>query len=493
MAWPYLSRGTQPLLRRNCRYHMVVFLLTFTSYVLYHASRKAFSSVKVSISSFWILHSTRVYPNSTYFSLNTQQAILLWGTLDTISLFSCAVGLFMNGIVGGWIGLRWLMAIGMCCKGIMTFSFGTLSKWPCFYNKWFYFSLWMFNGLLESTGWPLVVAIMDIWFGITGQGFLLGLWGACASMGNVLGACVSVLLLQYGYEYTFLVTAFMQLTAGLIIIFTICISPEQPAVIYIERESDSEDELERMIMMYGEIDTDGLEENEYYDFVEVVEGQNDLLLRPIVFHEVSPFPEVLLHSLTNACVKLVNYSFFFWLPFYLNSSFGFAEAKVSQFSVWYDLEEIVNGTFQGFLSDVVQKRSMFALCVLLTIGSLVGYNHTPKNKAINALLMSITGLFIGGPSNVTGSVISTGLGCPEQMQGSRKALATGTGIANTTVSIDTAVGQYLVSLIQDKLRWMWVFWFFVLVTACTLLLISVLLLREIRNFVQRRLAPTFRE
>ena len=48
------------------------------------------------------------------------------------------------------------------------FVFGTLTEWLHFYNKGLYCSLWIVNGLLQSTGWPCVVAVMGNWFGKAG-------------------------------------------------------------------------------------------------------------------------------------------------------------------------------------------------------------------------------------------------------------------------------------------------------------------------------------
>lgn len=50
---------------------------------------------------------------------------------------------------------------------------------------------------------------------------------------------------------------------------------------------------------------------------------------------------VLQYSLAYACLKLVNYSFFFWLPFYLSSNFGWKEAEADRLSVWYDVGGII--------------------------------------------------------------------------------------------------------------------------------------------------------
>lgn len=50
---------------------------------------------------------------------------------------------------------------------------------------------------------------------------------------------------------------------------------------------------------------------------------------------------VLQYSLSFACLKLVNYSFFFWLPFYLSNNYGWKEAEADRLSVWYDVGGII--------------------------------------------------------------------------------------------------------------------------------------------------------
>lgn len=47
------------------------------------------------------------------------------------------------------------------------------------------------------------------------------------------------------------------------------------------------------------------------------------------------------YSLSFACLKLVNYSFFFWLPFYLSNNYGWKEAEADRLSVWYDVGGII--------------------------------------------------------------------------------------------------------------------------------------------------------
>ncbi|EHB04426.1 Sugar phosphate exchanger 3 [Heterocephalus glaber] len=493
MAWPSVfQRGA--LLTRFSHHHVVVFLLTFFSYSLLHASRKTFSNVKVSISKQWTpsaWNTSAELPveiwSSNWLFPSTEEATLFLGTLDTIFLFSYAVGLFISGVVGDRLNLRWVLSFGMCSSALVVFIFGTLTEWVHFYNKWFYCILWIVNGLLQSTGWPCVVAVMGNWFGKAGRGVVFGLWSACASVGNILGACLASSVLQYGYEYAFLVTASVQFAGGIVIFFGLLVSPEEIGLPGVEGKENLEEDSRRPLI-------NAENEDEYEATYSIQEASAITQVKAISFGQACCLPGVIPYSLAYACLKLVNYSFFFWLPFYLSNNFGWREAEADKLSIWYDVGGIVGGTLQGFISDVLQKRApVLALSLLLAVGSLVGYSRSPNNKSINALLMTVTGFFIGGPSNMISSAISADLGRQELIQGSSEALSTVTGIVDGTGSIGAAVGQYLVSLIQDNLGWIWVFYFFILMTSCTILFISPLIAREVASLVQRRQAHVLSE
>lgn len=483
-------------------HHVAVFLLTFFSYSLLHASRKTFSNVKVSISSQWTPSdfndsALELQPhelwNSSHLFPDTGEATLFLGTLDTIFLFSYAVGLFVSGIVGDRLNMRWVLSFGMCSSALVVFVFGTVSEWLHFYNKWFYCCLWILNGLLQSTGWPCVVAVMGNWFGKAGRGFVFGLWSACASVGNILGAFLASSVLQYGYEYAFLVTAAVQFAGGVIVFFGLVTSPKEVGLPDVGEDSDGVGAAEEDVsepLMGGSDNSD--EDDQNYS-IQAADPSRNPQVKAIGFFQACCLPGVMLYSLAYACLKLVNYSFFFWLPFYLSSNFGWKEAEADRLSIWYDVGGIIGGTIQGLISDLLQKRApVLALSLILAVGSLFGYSRSPNSKVINAVIMAVTGFFIGGPSNMISSAISADLGRQEMVKGSSEALATVTGIVDGTGSIGAAVGQYLVSLIQENLGWMWVFYFFILMTSSTVLFITPLIVREIsallRQTSTRRLA-----
>lgn len=471
--------------------------------MLLHSSRKTFSNVKVSISAQWtpsLQNSTAATfsPSETWednhlFS-DEEQATLFLGALDSIFLFSYAVGLYLSGVIGDRVNLRYVLCVGLCGSAVVEFLFGTVTEWLKIYNVYLYIVLWVLNGLLQSAVWPCVVAVMGNWFGKSGRGFIFGLWSACASVGNILGAFLASSVLKYGYEYAFLVTSVVQFAGGIVVFFGLLTSPKEVGLSLecetglspVETDSDShrplmsdEEEEEVEVEVYAQRD-------------HTVQQPEELPIeqpRPIGFCQAFCLPGVLPYSLAYACLKLVNYSFFFWLPFYLSNNFSWREAEADRLSVWYDVGGIIGGTIQGLISDFMGKRSpVLALSLLFAMGALVGYSHSPNDQVINAVLLATTGFFTGGPSNMISSAISADLGRQDALRGSQEALATVTGIVDGTGSIGAAVGQYLVSLIESKLGWMCVFYFFVVMTGGSIVFISPLIFREVRAIWRERRA-----
>ncbi|XP_063497731.1 sugar phosphate exchanger 3 isoform X11 [Symphalangus syndactylus] len=317
MAWPNVFQRAS-LLSQFSHHHVVVFLLTFFSYSLLHASRKTFSNVKVSISEQWTpsaFNTSIELPveiwSSNHLFPSAEKATLFLGTLDTIFLFSYAVGLFISGIVGDRLNLRWVLSFGMCSSALV---------------------------------------------------------------------------------YAFLVTASVQFAGGIVIFFGLLVSPEEIGLSGIEAEENFEEDSHRPLI------NDGENEDEYEPNYSIQDDSSVAQVKAISFYQACCLPGVIPYSLAYACLKLVNYSFFFWLPFYLSNNFGWKEAEADKLSIWYDVGGIIGGTLQGFISDVLQKRApVLALSLLLAVGSLIGYSRSPNDKSVNALLMTVTVFSVSYP------------------------------------------------------------------------------------------------
>ncbi|KAK0146721.1 Sugar phosphate exchanger 3 [Merluccius polli] len=288
-------------------------------------------------------------------------------------------GLYISGMIGDRMNLRYVLCFGLCGSATVEFVFGTLTEWLHLYNVYLYCGLWVLNGLLQSAVWPCVVAVMGNWFGKSGRGFVFGLWSACASVGNILGAFLASSVLKYGYEYAFLVTSVVQFAGGVVVFFGLLTSPKEVGL-YLESETGlgpvvkRDSESQRPLMSDEEEDDEG-RDGGYYS-VEQPEAPKEEPPQPINFLQAFLLPGVLPYSLAYACLKLVNYSFFFWLPFYLSSNYGWKEAQADRLSIWYDVGGIVGGTVQGLVSDFLGKRApVLAVSLLLAMGALVGYSH----------------------------------------------------------------------------------------------------------------------
>ena len=66
---------------------------------------------------------------------------------------------------------------------------------------------------------------ISVWISCS-RGLIFGVWSACASVGNIIGAALAATFLKYGYEYPFLVCAILLLCCGIICLFGIVPSPE---------------------------------------------------------------------------------------------------------------------------------------------------------------------------------------------------------------------------------------------------------------------------
>ncbi|KAI0225787.1 Sugar phosphate exchanger 3 [Lamellibrachia satsuma] len=470
-------------------HHGIVFVLTFMGYAFFHATRKTFSNVKVILKAEWTpsFHNdsfNETKPDDTWNSHHlfesTKVAEDFLGVLDTVFMFAYAVGLYISGIVGDRLDMRKVLAFGMCGSALCVFLFGTVSEWLHLYSITYYIILWIINGLLQSTGWPAMVAVMGNWFGRSSRGLILGLWSACASVGNIIGTLMASSVLHYGYQYTFLVTSAALFGWGIVIFFALVPSPAELGMSIADSDRNSQpapsqpgghtEEAEPLLL-------DSTREDSGLDNSPKIRQE-----KAVGFFRAVLLPGVIPYSLAYACLKFVNYAFFFWLPLYLTSAYHWPTANADEISIWYDVGGIVAGVIGGVISDVIGVRAPIVVAMLaLAAPSLYFYTWSPNNHLVNALLMSVVGFFIGGPASLISAAISADLGREGPIKGNDKAMATVTGIIDGSGSVGAGIGQVLIPIFHQKLGWHWVFYIFIMMTLCTLICILPVLVREVRN------------
>ncbi|KAH9503589.1 hypothetical protein Btru_066915 [Bulinus truncatus] len=489
------------VLTRAASHKAAVFIITFFSYAFFHANRKAFSNVKSSAADVWTPHNLTdraLEPRNLWYSHDmfetNDDAVKFEGVLDTAFMLAYAAGLFLNGYIGDRVNMRILLSAGMLSTSVLVFFFGCALEWLHFYNKYLYVCIWIANGLMQSTGWPVVVACMGNWFGHSSRGVLLGIWSACASVGNIIGALLVSSVLSYGYEYAFLVTSTVLFGASFMVFFGLIPSPvdvglEGPSDPVSEDKNSSiniRNEDQEPLLTGGHLVESINRPRSYHDTSdeekEVVYDVQAVKPSSMSFWKACLLPGVIPYALAYAFLKLVNYSFFFWLPFYLNNSFHWDESTADQLSTAYDIAGIVGGTVFGFLSDRLGKRTvMIVPMLILSIPSLLLYSYSPNDRTINVVLMSLIGCLIGGAANLISAAVSADLGCQKAIQGDDRALATVTGVIDGTGSLGAALGQIAVPYLQSGLGWHSVFYLFMICMFLTAVCLMPLFVKEISS------------
>ncbi|XP_078482380.1 sugar phosphate exchanger 3-like [Ciona intestinalis] len=473
-------------------HHVAVFILTFFCYVWFHATRKTFSNIKDDISKEWTPTPCNLTwpcpsPNKTWSSHNLfesyDDAKPFLGLLDTVFMFCYAVGLYFSGIIGDRFELRKVLAIGMWLSGILVFTFGTLTQWVHFYNKAFYIIIWGLNGLAQSCGWPSVVAVMGNWFGKSSRGLIFGVWSSCASVGNIIGTLLASQVIDYGYEQAFLVTSVPLFCTGFIVFFGLVSSPTEIGLSdpnKIEPEIKPDESVASIREIISDDEPLVVGSNPSVNEENCDKNENET--KPIGFFRAILLPGVIPYSLAYGCLKLVNYAFFFWLPYYLTNNFKWDDSKADDVSTWYDVGGIIGGIVFGVITDRFENRAPVLVGMLVVAPFTVwGYERSPNNVAINSVLMSLIGIFVGGASNIISSAVTAELGKQPAVGQNVDALATVTGILDGTSSIFAAVGQYLVAVIQTHLGWDWVFYSFIIMIILSLVCLIPMITNDVKT------------
>ncbi|CAI5453761.1 unnamed protein product [Caenorhabditis angaria] len=441
----------------------VVFFVTFTSYGLYHASRKALSGVKSSIMSDWMSNST----HPPLFEHDADAKHFL-GSLDAIFMTAYAAALFFWGMLGDRLNPKYVVAAGMVGSAVTLTLFGTIPKLLNFYSIYYYILTYIAFGLVQACGWPSEIAIMAAWFGKGNRGFIMGAWAACQPVGNIFGSIFTALVLPMGYEYTFLLNSLLILIGAIIVFISIDSKPQ-----------DSEGS-------YNNLE----ENNTRFRMQQLKKVQNPSTSHgePISLIKALLLPGVLAYCICNACLKLVNYAFFFWLPLYLTDAYHWQESQADQLSIWYDFGGIIGSVVGGYITDKMGKRSPLIVGMLVcSIGSLFLYAHIGPHMLWNALVMTSVGFTVSGPYNLIVGSISIDLGSQPALAGNTQAMSTVSGLLDGTGSAGSAIGQVLIPVIQEDLGWKAVFYVFMVLNVFAILAISkrfiadMKSLRRIRN------------
>ncbi|KAL9240380.1 hypothetical protein vseg_014606 [Gypsophila vaccaria] len=501
--------------KRSLSYHTyqgIVLGVTFLSYMTYHLTRKTTSIVKsaldpqtpvpASSSSSSLLLGMNSYPwqrnylnmsngnnsvlgsagGSGWAPFNGSDGTQLLGYLDVAFLAVYATGMFFSGHIGDRMNLRVFLTIGMLGTGLFTTMFG-VGYWLNIHNFYYYLIVQMLAGVLQSTGWPSVVALVGNWFGKGSRGLIMGVWNAHTSMGNITGSLIASALLKYGWGWSMVVPGGIITVAGLVVFFFLPVSPLSCGMHMGEEESSSPKK--------------GALAEPFIPFLDSVEESDDEEQGAVGFIKAWRIPGVATYALCLFFAKLVAYTFLYWLPFYISyTEIGgeyLSSETAGNLSTFFDIGGVIGGILAGFFSDKLDARAItaasFTYCTIPALYLYRSYGFI--NLYMNVVLMFVAGMFVNGPYALITTAVSADLGTHESLRGNARALATVTAIIDGTGSIGAAVGPLLTGYIS-AISWDAVFTMLMSAALIAGLLLTKLVIEEVRTKIdQTRIRPNF--
>ncbi|KGL73180.1 Sugar phosphate exchanger 2, partial [Tinamus guttatus] len=142
----------------------------------------------------------------------------LFGALDNAFLVAYAVGMFISGIFGERLPLRYYLSSGMLLSGLFTALFGLGYFWNI-HVLWYYIVMQICNGLVQTTGWPAVVACVGNWFGKGKRGLIMGVWNSHTSVGNIVGSLLAGVWVSSVWGLSFVVPGIVIASVGIVCFF----------------------------------------------------------------------------------------------------------------------------------------------------------------------------------------------------------------------------------------------------------------------------------
>lgn len=200
-------------------------------------------------------------------------------------------------------------------------------------------------------------------------------------------------------------------------------------------------------------------------------------------------PGVIPYSLAFAFLKMVNYVFFFWLPFYLSSTYGWPESAADRLSIWYDVGGVVGATVAGALGNRFQKRALVLTCMLVAGVPMLYVYGSPgagRDMTVNAAMLVCLGGLIGGVANIISAAVSADLGRQDSIRGDKEAMATVAGIIEGTGTMGAALGQVAVPYLSAAFGWRSVFYLLMVATSLTVVNILPIVVAEVKDVVRSR-------
>ena len=445
------------------RFFMV--FITYVSCAAFHASRESYVAVKAN------LQSQLAFPTQ------------LLGTLDTTFLVFYGTGLLFSGSIGARYGNKLVACFGLAGTAVIIAVLGCATKgWimdlPANGDEaWgqaarFYLPLWALNGLVQSLGFPNLVAVTSGWVDASQRGLILGLWSTTSAAGDIIGLNVATYVLEGGpgvdgaqvqptpwQNVFFVVAIYLSVTACLLAFLVDDVAAAAHATSHTNETADETSSLLKGAAKAagGNGATDSGADAEAGDVGSsaITSAEETVKGRPANvfsgFVDAFSVPGVLDWSLSYFFIKTVTYTILFWMPYYLTLTLDSVSAA-DNLTVLFDVAMIIGTATLGGATDACGGSRSPVFVGSFIVGSLPLLFLPVLQESIPhyAAAFAILGVFTGGPAHMYGTAVSVDLGESAAAMGKPGLVSSLSGLIDGIGTLGAALGQSLVARLASE-------------------------------------------
>lgn len=332
------------------------------------------------------------------------------------------LGQFVMGPLADRFGARKVVGAGLLLAAAANIGMG-LAPWYAAL-----FVLGMLNGVGQSAGWPGLVKMMAAWYRPEERGVVMAWWTTNYVLGGFLATVLAAWLLKnplFGIEGALervfvLPSLLLILIAAVFLLLARNRPPDAPAALPGEG-------------------------------VPVARAMGEALRRPVVW----------VTGVTAFLLKVMRYSFLYWLPLYMVERMRYAEDEAGYASSVFELVGFAGALMAGYASDKLFGARRFPVACLMLLGLAGACLLHPTIAALgwwgNVAGIALIGMMLYGPDTLMQGAASQDAGTPE-------SAATAAGLICGIASAGQLVSPYITALLATRYGWDSLFHLFVVVS-----------------------------
>jgi OPA family sugar phosphate sensor protein UhpC-like MFS transporter len=302
------------------------------------------------------------------------------------------------------------------------------------------------NGLAQATGWSNSMKTMSNWFSIDERGRTMAWWATNYQVGELVSTAFAAFIISFAtWREAFWIPALGLGVVGVVFLWGQRNRPEDVGLPSLTDYVNTETDVEKK-------DTESGIEEEY---------SLKRILKEVLWNKY-----IWNLGFSYFFIKLVRYTFLFWLSTYLVQVMGFLPASAGYVSAIFPLTGFLGTVAAGYSSDKffsARRGPVNVIMLSLLVIAIYGYSLFAGHLILGPLFLGLIGFSTFGPDTLISATAAMDFG-------SRKASSTAAGFINGFGSIGAALSGVLVAWISVELGWGAVFYFLMMVTAASLIL-----------------------